>query len=289
MFKKVTNSIRVFALAGALFLFIDCAGRVKPWKFPDIYSLDVRILDTKEWSTKVKREMKDLDTIMRRQLKYYIEKDLRIYNRLEPNYEIMKMAVSTIDSISNEVFASYNTLKTTPDDSLDSTQPDTTASYRKIIENHSREIQKAQRKYSKGLEKLKKGFKKDQKKLLFIEDEYLPLQKMLYDIKYKRDALQPEINYFNKKLNRALFDNDGSSYSREIIKISKRLESYRLKMDQYEDFLLNIAKVAHEESGAFVILTSSKKKPMKYMVRYESGLKEYLEILSEIRNISESI
>ena len=60
-------------------------------------------------------------------------------------------------------------------------------------------------------------------------------------------------------------------------------------MDQYEDFLLNIAKVAHEESGAFVILTSSKKKPMKYMVRYESGLKEYLEILSEIRNISESI
>ena len=219
MFKKVTNSIRVFALAGALFLFIDCAGRVKPWKFPDIYSLDVRILDTKEWSTKVKREMKDLDTIMRRQLKYYIEKDLRIYDRLEPNYEIMKMAVSTIDSISNEVFASYNTLKTTPDDSLDSTQPDTTASYRKIIENHSREIQKAQRKYSKGLEKLKKGFKKDQKKLLFIEDEYLPLQKMLYDIKYKRDALQPEINYFNKKLNRALFDNDGSSYSREIIKI----------------------------------------------------------------------
>ena len=289
MFKKVTNSIRVFALAGALFLFIDCAGRVKPWKFPDIYSLDVRILDTKEWSTKVKREMKDLDTIMRRQLKYYIEKDLRIYDRLEPNYEIMKMAVSTIDSISNKVFASYNTLKTTPDDSLDSTQPDTTASYRKIIENHSREIQKAQRKYSKGLEKLKKGFKKDQKKLLFIEDEYLPLQKMLYDIKYKRDALQPEINYFNKKLNRALFDNDGSSYSREIIKISKRLESYRLKMDQYEDFLLNIAKVAHEESGAFVILTSSKKKPMKYMVRYESGLKEYLEILSEIRNISESI
>jgi len=289
LFKKVTNSIRVFALAGALFLFIDCAGRVKPWKFPDIYSLDVRILDTKEWSTKVKREMKDLDTIMRRQLKYYIEKDLRIYDRLEPNYEIMKMAVSTIDSISNEVFASYNTLKTTPDDSLDSTQPDTTASYRKIIENHSREIQKAQRKYSKGLEKLKKGFKKDQKKLLFIEDEYLPLQKMLYDIKYKRDALQPEINYFNKKLNRALFDNDGSSYSREIIKISKRLESYRLKMDQYEDFLLNIAKVAHEESGAFVILTSSKKKPMKYMVRYESGLKEYLEILSEIRNISESI
>ena len=289
MFKKVTNSIRVFALAGALFLFIDCAGRVKPWKFPDIYSLDVRILDTKEWSTKVKREMKDLDMIMRRQLKYYIEKDLRIYNRLEPNYEIMKMAVSTIDSISNEVFASYNTLKTTPDDSLDSTQPDTTASYRKIIENHSREIQKAQRKYSKGLEKLKKGFKKDQKKLLFIEDEYLPLQKMLYDIKYKRDALQPEINYFNKKLNRALFDNDGSSYSRKIIKISKRLESYRLKMDQYEDFLLNIAKVAHEESGAFVILTSPKKKPMKYMVRYESGLKEYLEILSEIRNISESI
>ena len=67
--------IRVFALAGALFLFIDCAGRIKPWKFQDIYSLDVRVLDTKEWSAKVKRDMKDLDRIMTKELKYYIDKD----------------------------------------------------------------------------------------------------------------------------------------------------------------------------------------------------------------------
>ena len=60
-------------------------------------------------------------------------------------------------------------------------------------------------------------------------------------------------------------------------------------MNQYEDFLINIDKVAYKESGAFVILTSIKKKPMKYMVRYESGLKEYLEIVSDIRKICESI
>jgi len=281
--------IRVFALAGALFLFIDCAGRIKPWKFKDIYSLDVRVLDTKEWSAKVKRDMKDLDNIMRKELKYYIDKDLRIYERLEPNYEKMKISVSEIDSISNDVFSLYDKLKNTPRDSLDSNYRDTTVSYRKIIESQSRGIQKAQREYLKSLDKLKKGFKKDRKRLVFIEDEYMPLRETLYDIKYKRDALQPDIERFNQKLNKALFDNDRSQYSREIIRLSKRLESYRVKMDKFEDFLLNIGKVAHDESGGHVILTSSKIKPMKYIIRYNNGLEEYLEILSDIQKISESI
>ena len=281
--------IRVFALAGALFLFIDCAGRIKPWKFQDIYSLDVRVLDTKEWSAKVKRDMKDLDSIMRKELKYYIDKDLRIYERLEPNYEKMKISVSEIDSISNDVFSLYDKLKNTPRDSLDSVYRDTTVSYRKIIESQSRGIQKAQREYLKSLDKLKKGFKKDRKRLVFIEDEYMPLRETLYDIKYKRDALQPDIERFNQKLNKALFDNDRSQYSREIIRLSKRLESYRVKMDTFEDFLLNIGKVAHDESGGHVILTSSKIKPMKYIIRYNKGLEEYLEILSDIQKISESI
>ena len=281
--------IRVFALAGALFLFIDCAGRIKPWKFQDIYSLDVRVLDTKEWSAKVKRDMKDLDSIMRKELKYYIDKDLRIYERLEPNYEKMKISVSEIDSISNDVFSLYDKLKNTPRDSLDSVYRDTTVSYRKIIESQSRGIQKAQREYLKSLDKLKKGFKKDRKRLVFIEDEYMPLRETLYDIKYKRDALQPDIERFNQKLNKALFDNDRSQYSREIIRLSKRLESYSVKMDKFEDFLFNIGKVAHDESGGHVILTSSKIKPMKYIIRYNNGLEEYLEILSDIQKISESI
>ena len=281
--------IRVFALAGALFLFIDCAGRIKPWKFKDIYSLDVRVLDTKEWSAKVKRDMKDLDNIMRKELKYYIDKDLRIYERLEPNYEKMKISVFEIDSISNNVFSLYDKLKNTPRDSLDSVYRDTTVSYRKIIESQSQGIQKAQREYLKSLDKLKKGFIKDRKRLVFIEDEYMPLRETLYDIKYKRDALQPDIERFNQKLNKALFDNDRSQYSREIIRLSKRLESYRVKMDKFEDFLLNIGKVAHDESGGHVILTSSKIKPMKYIIRYNKGLEEYLEILSDIQKISESI
>ncbi|GIS53515.1 hypothetical protein Ct9H90mP29_05570 [bacterium] len=60
-------------------------------------------------------------------------------------------------------------------------------------------------------------------------------------------------------------------------------------MDKFEDFLLNIGKVAHDESGGHVILTSSKIKPMKYIIRYNKGLEEYLEILSDIQKISESI
>ncbi|GIS53516.1 hypothetical protein Ct9H90mP29_05580 [bacterium] len=105
-----------------------------------------------------------------------MKNDLRIYERLEPNYEKMKISVSEIDSISNDVFSLYDKLKNTPRDSLDSVYRDTTVSYRKIIESQSRGIQKAQREYLKSLDKLKKGFKKDRKRLVFIEDEYMPLR-----------------------------------------------------------------------------------------------------------------
>ena len=89
--------------------------------------------------------MKDLDNIMRKELKYYIDKDLRIYERLEPNYEKMKISVSEIDSISNDVFSLYDKLKNTPRDSLDSVYRDTTVSYRKLSNHRAGEFKSTER------------------------------------------------------------------------------------------------------------------------------------------------
>ena len=60
-------------------------------------------------------------------------------------------------------------------------------------------------------------------------------------------------------------------------------------MDQYEEFLSKINVAARKEAGAFVILTSKKDGPMKYETKYEEGLENYLEILNEIRKLTESI
>ena len=274
---------------GALFLFLECAGRVKPWKFNDTHALDVRILGTEQWLLKTKRDMNDLDRIMKKQLRYYLDKDLRIYDRIEPNYEIMKTSVSSIDSILSSIVFIYDDLRNTDQDSLESIPVDTSVSYRKIIETNSQKILESQELYLKAMEKLKKGFKKDQKYLFIIEESYKDFPNTLYDLRFKRQKLNPILGRLNTKLNRVIFNDDGYIDSKSIISLSKKIEDYKTRMDRYENFLSNIDKIAIKEAGGYIVLSSSKKKNFKYIIKYKEGLEEYLDILHQIRKMGESI
>lgn len=281
--------IRVLITVGALFLFLECAGRVKPWKFNDTHALDVRILGTEQWLLKTKRDMNYLDRIMKKQLRYYLDKDLRIYDRIEPNYEIMKTSVSSIDSILSSIVFIYDDLRNTDQDSLESIPVDTSVSYRKIIETNSQKILESQELYLKAMEKLKKGFKKDQKYLFIIEESYKDFPNTLYDLRFKRQKLNPIFGRLNTKLNRAIFNDDGYTDSKSIIGLSKKIEDYKTRMDRYEKFLSNIDKIAVKEAGGYIVLSSSKKKNFKYIIKYKEGLEEYLDILHQIRKMGESI
>ncbi len=274
---------------GTLFLFLECAGRVKPWKFNDTHALDVRILGTEQWLLKTKRDMNYLDRIMKKQLRYYLDKDLRIYDRIEPNYEIMKTSVSSIDSILSSIVFIYDDLRNTDQDSLESIPVDTSVSYRKIIETNSQKILESQELYLKAMEKLKKGFKKDQKYLFIIEESYKDFPNTLYDLRFKRQKLNPIFGRLNTKLNRAIFNDDGYTDSKSIIGLSKKIEDYKTRMDRYEKFLSNIDKIAVKEAGGYIVLSSSKKKNFKYIIKYKEGLEEYLDILHQIRKMGESI
>ena len=281
--------IRVLITVGALFLFLECAGRVKPWKFNDTHALDVRILGTEQWLLKTKRDMNYLDRIMKKQLRYYLDKDLRIYDRIEPNYEIMKTSVSSIDSILSSIVFIYDDLRNTDQDSLESIPVDTSVSYRKIIETNSQKILESQELYLKAMEKLKKGFKKDQKYLFIIEESYKDFPNTLYDLRFKRQKLNPILGRLNTKLNRAIFNDDGYTDSKSIIGLSKKIEDYKTRMDRYEKFLSDIDKIAVKEAGGYIVLSSSKKKNFKYIIKYKEGLEEYLDILHQIRKMGESI
>ena len=48
------KQFRVLVVIGTLFFFVDCAGRVKSWKFYDSQSLEVRVLNTRDWLDGVK-------------------------------------------------------------------------------------------------------------------------------------------------------------------------------------------------------------------------------------------
>ena len=71
--------------------------------------------------------------------------------------------------------------------------------------------------------------------------------------------------------------------------IAQKLEEYKIELDNYEKFLININIVAQKEAGANVVLKSKKHEPMDYEIRYEDGKDNYLAILQEIRKLTESI
>ena len=284
------KQIRVFVVIGTLIFFVDCAGRVKSWKFYDSQSLEVRVLNTRDWLDGVKYVMKDLDIIMNKEIRYYLDRDMRIYDRIEPNYEAMEVSINTIDSVLLRITSVHNLMKNTPGDSLKSVPKDSSLSYSAMIKSSSKDIALAIKAYNKGLKKLKRGFRKDRKKLVFIKDEYQQFKNTLYEIKYKRDLLQSDLSDFDKKLNEALFKNNGTIYSKRVIKTSKQLERLKSRLDSFEQFLVDINKVAKEEVGALVILKSAAdKRPFKFVTRFEKGLRQYLDSLEEMRNILENI
>ena len=99
MILKKVLLLRVFAIAGTLFLFSNCAGKVKSWKIIDRHSLDVKILETNEWMNKRNDESLHLNKIIRKELKYFIDNDMRIYNRINPHYEVFKKSIYEVDSL----------------------------------------------------------------------------------------------------------------------------------------------------------------------------------------------
>ena len=289
MDKYVIYFFRVFTIVVALFFFINCAGKTKPWKFNDIQSLDVRVLDTEEWLLKTKKNVQDLSTIMRPQLAYYSKKNNQIYKKLDAPFDKIKTNVQFIDSTYKSMKRVIGKMKKTSSDSLDDTPEDTTVSYRRLFNDSRERIKKSKNNYYKNIKKLKKAFKPTKQVLFFVEEECASYKNSIYDLQYRRKLEQANINRFNRELNEALFKDSESFYSKRIIDISKKLESYRIKLDYFEYFLLNMEGLLKKEMGGSVVLIPKKEMPPKFVEKYEKGKKEYVEILKDTRKIIESI
>ena len=273
----------------ALFFFITCASNKKSWKFSDIHSLDVRVLDTQEWLLNTKKDIQVLNTIMRPQLAYYLKKDFRIYEKLDAPFDKIKTNIRFIDSTHKSMTRLIRKMKKTSSDSLDDIPEDTTVSYRRLFNDSRERIKDSKGNYYKNIKKLKKAFKPTKQVLFFIAEECAPYKNSIYDLQYRRKMEQANINRFNRKLNEALFNNPETFYSKKIIDISKKLESYRIKLDSFEYFLLNMEDLLKKEMGGAVVLIPKKEMPPKFVEKYEKGKKEYVEILKDTRKIIESI
>ena len=273
-----------------LFLHLDCAGRVRPWSFVDKYALNVRIYNTESWIKETKEDLRHLKKIMKKEMRYYLDRDMRIYNRIAPNYEDMVITVEKIDSTIGVINSKRSDFNSSKKSELESIHRSTGTSYRETFELDSKEIQLLKKRYYKSLKRLKKGFRKDRKKLVFIHDEHEDSKKVLDQLRYKREKIEDDVVRFNKVLTKALFEGEKSFYSIRVIKLSKSIEEYISTLDNFESFLINIDDVAYEEAGSRVMLRSSKKaEPMNYLTTYDRGVKEYIKTLKKITDVLKTI
>lgn len=282
MILKKTLLLRVFAIAGALFLFSNCAGKVKSWKIVDRHSLDVKILETNEWMNKRNNESLHIDKIIRKELKYFIDNDMRIYDRINPSYEAFKKSIYEVDSLLNTLQDIVSKQPLTSSDLIDIPAKLKKNNTKGIIKLKSLEIARAKKRYYKSLKNINKGLKKDNKKLIFIDDEVSDYKITLFKIRYKRSQLNQKFEDFNKIANMAFFNDPGSFYSKQIRKTSKELEQLNRKLNDFEYFLVNIMNIAREEVGNTAYILNKSDQEKKYKIKYEKGLKQYLIDLEEM-------
>ena len=280
---------RVATYVVALFFFTTCFNKTKTWKFTDIHSLDVRVLDTKEWLVKTKADIESLNKIMLPQLDYYKKKNSRIYQKLDNPYQKIKTEFFNIDSTYKSMSKLLKKMKIKASYSLDDIPKNNSISYRDLFNDSRERIKKSMDSYRKNIKKLKKTFKSTKQVLFFVEEECLEYKNSIYDLQYRRNLGQENIDRFNKKLNKAIFDDTNSSRSMKIIDISKTLESNRLKLDSFENFLTNMEKVLMKELGGSVVLIPKKNMHTQLEERFKTGKNEYIQILKDSRKLIESL
>ena len=122
-----------------------------------------------EWKKLVKREHKDLEKIMKRELNLFRNQDIDFYNILESNYEDLKLSLSENDSLSKELIKIIKTMKKAKIDDLDEYAEDTDESFRSMIRLESNAIANSRDNYLSNRESLISLFSQVDKNLVFIK------------------------------------------------------------------------------------------------------------------------
>ena len=122
-----------------------------------------------EWKKLVKREHKDLEKIMKRELNLFRNQDKDFYNILESNYEDLKHSLFKNDSLTKELIKIIKTMKKAKIDDLDEYAEDTDESFRSMIRLESNAIAKSRDNYLSNRESLVSLFSLVDKNLFFIK------------------------------------------------------------------------------------------------------------------------
>ena len=302
--------MRVSIFFGTLFLFFNCSSQIpSSWVLRDIQSLDVKIMNTKQWLKTEKSNYKYLNKVMRSELSFYRKNDFRVFQDLNREMELINKCLEKVKSSLSKQVKLATKIKKRPSlgvfDGKQSQQKkkslfskkknnlsivnksDKAIKVIKSLEKNSISILESQSDYNSSIESLTAALKKKRSRLVFIRKQVIQWNQQLKELIHIREKLVPTIDNFNLILSEALFKSAESSYAKNIIDLSKLIEKYNDEMDSFESYVNNIESIAGKQvKGLVYIIKDTEEK--NYEKKYKKGLINYQNILKEIPKLINS-
>tara|TARA_B100001996_G_C18661023_1_gene593075 strand:+ start:629 stop:1540 length:912 start_codon:yes stop_codon:yes gene_type:complete len=303
--------MRVSIFFGTLFLFFNCSSQIpSSWVLRDIQSLDVKIMNTKQWLKTEKSNYKYLNKVMRSELSFYRKNDFRVFQDLNREMELINKCLEKVKSSLSKQMKLATKIKKRPSlgifDGKQSQQKknslfskkknnlsivnksDKAIKVIKSLEKNSISILESQSDYNSSIESLTAALKKKRSRLVFIRKQVIQWNQQLKELIHVREKLVPTIDNFNLILSEALFKSAESSYAKNIIDLSKLIEKYNDEMDSFESYVNNIESIAGKQvKGLVYIIKDTEEK--NYEKKYKKGLTNYQNILKEIPKLINSV
>ena len=306
------SRIRVSIIIGTLFLCFNCSSQIpSSWLLRDVQSLDAKIMNTKQWLKTEKSNYKYLKKVMKYELIYYRKNDFRIFQDLDRDMKLINQYLDNVKSSLNKQMKLATKIKKRPglgvfDGNHKQQKKKSFLSKKKnnfstinksekavkvinSLEKNSISILENQLNYNISIESLSSIFEKKNSRLVFIREQVNQWNQQLKELIYDRERLVPAIDNFNLiLLSEALFKSAESSYTKNVIDISKRIEEYNDEMDRFESYVKNLESIAGKQvKGLVYIIKENDEK--NYEKKYKKDLTNYQNILKEIPKLINSV
>ena len=311
MIQNLFKRSRVSIVFGALFLFLSCSSQTPQiWLLRDIQSLDAKVMNTVQWLKIEKSNYKFLNKALKKKLELYRKTNFIVYQKIEKEIEIIDKNLKEVEAYltkqkkiarqirrrpkmkifdkhvggkpKNKIFSKKNIGITRIDKS------DNAIKIINSLENNSARIISNQNMHDSSIEQLLKIFNKESYDLIFIRREVKQYNQSLKDLMYSRKLLNNILDEFNLKISDALLVSEESSYSSNIIDLSRKIELYNEQMNEFENYVRSLESIAGKECRGLVYLIKKEEKK-DYKEKYLNDLSNYNFILKEIPKLLSSI
>lgn len=312
MIADCLNRFRVSIVFGALFLCLSCVSQAPTsWVLRDMQSLDANIMNTVQWLKIEKSNFKFLNKSIKKKLNLFRKTNFLVFrkieleiNSIEKNIKNIEVSLTKQKKLARQIkkrpklkiFNTYDNINTKrlpflrekKETGLKNGKSKTVVKILESLEKNSSSIIVNQTSYKSSINSLINLFKKEKYDLIFIREEVEEYNYTIKELTILRKQQNILVEKLTFKLNDALLVSKKSSYTLNLLDISQNIENYNSKMDKFEYFVNNLVDIGGKECRGLVYLKKIGHKK-EYQNKYEMGLADYKNNLSEIPKLISSI